>query len=116
MFYAMWVPDLFMKRVENNDDWSLMCPHECPGLSDCWGEEFEHLYECYEKEGRARKVIKAQKLWFAILEAQTETGTPYMVYKDHCNRKSNQQVRSAIFRLASSHVCNLNNVFSSCCV
>ena len=93
MFYAMWVPDLFMKRVEKNADWSLMCPNECPGLSDCWGEEFERLYERYEKEGRARKVIKAQKLWFAILESQTETGTPYMVYKDHCNRKSNQQVR-----------------------
>ncbi len=82
-----------MKRVEKNMDWSLMCPSECPGLSDCWGEEFERLYERYEKEGRSRKVIKAQKLWFAILESQTETGTPYMVYKDHCNRKSNQQVR-----------------------
>ena len=88
----MWVPDLFMKRVENNQDWSLMCPQECPGLADCWGEEFVTLYETYEREGRARKTIKAQKLWFAILEAQTETGTPYMVYKDHCNRKSNQQV------------------------
>ena len=82
-----------MKRVEKNEDWSLMCPNECPGLSDCWGEEFEHLYEQYEKEGRSRKTVKAQKLWFAILEAQTETGTPYMVYKDHCNRKSNQQVK-----------------------
>ena len=92
LFYSMWVPDLFMKRVENNEEWSLMCPHECPGLSDCWGKEFEKLYEGYEKEGRARKTIKAQKLWFAILESQTETGTPYMVYKDHCNRKSNQQV------------------------
>lgn len=89
----MWIPDLFMKRVENNEEWSLMCPQECPGLSDCWGEEFEALYESYEKGGRARKTLKAQKLWFAILDAQTETGTPYMVYKDHCNRKSNQQVR-----------------------
>jgi len=88
----MWVPDLFMKRVEKNEDWSLMCPHECPGLGDCWGEEFEKLYERYEKEGRARRTVKAQKVWFAVLEAQTETGTPYMVYKDHCNRKSNQQV------------------------
>lgn len=92
LFYAMWVPDLFMKRVENNEEWSLMCPHECPGLSDCWGDEFEELYVRYEKEGRARRSVKAQKLWFAILESQTETGTPYMVYKDHCNRKSNQQV------------------------
>lgn len=102
LFYAMWVPDLFMKRVENNEDWSLMCPHECPGLGDCWGEEFEHLYERYEKEGRCRKVIKAQKLWFAILESQTETGTPYMVYKDHCNRKSNQQNLGTI---KSSNLC-----------
>ena len=81
-----------MRRVEANEDWSLMCPNECPGLADCWGEEFDRLYEQYEKEGRARKTIKAQKLWFAVLEAQTETGTPYMLYKDTCNRKSNQQV------------------------
>lgn len=91
LFYALWVPDLFMRRVEANEDWSLMCPNECPGLADCWGEEFDRLYEQYEKEGRARKTIKAQKLWFAVLEAQTETGTPYMLYKDTCNRKSNQQ-------------------------
>lgn len=102
LFYAMWVPDLFMKRVENNEEWSLMCPHECPGLGDCWGEEFEELYQRYEKEGRARKVIKAQKLWFSILESQTETGTPYMVYKDHCNRKSNQQNLGTI---KSSNLC-----------
>ena len=82
-------------------DWSLMCPHECPGLDDCWGEEFEKLYESYESKGRARRVVKAHKLWFAILEAQSETGTPYMVYKDHCNRKSNQQVRCG-------HIHNLN--------
>lgn len=69
-----------------------MCPNECPGLAETWGEEFERLYEQYEKEGRAKKVVKAQKLWFSILEAQTETGTPYMLYKDACNRKSNQQV------------------------
>ncbi|XP_071504655.1 ribonucleoside-diphosphate reductase large subunit-like [Diadema antillarum] len=91
LFYAMWVPDLFMRRVEENGEWTLMCPHECPGLPDVWGEEFEALYTKYEKEGRGRKTIKAQTLWYAIIESQTETGTPYMVYKDHCNRKSNQQ-------------------------
>ncbi|RWS06920.1 ribonucleoside-diphosphate reductase large subunit-like protein [Dinothrombium tinctorium] len=91
LFYALWVPDLFMKRVENDDVWSLMCPNDCPGLHDVWGEEFEKLYEKYESEKRYRKQIRAQALWYAIIEAQTETGTPYMVYKDHCNRKSNQQ-------------------------
>lgn len=91
LFYAMWIPDLFMKRVESNGEWTLMCPHECPGLADCWGEEFEKLYTKYEKEKRGRKTIKAQQLWYAIIESQTETGTPYMLYKDHCNRKSNQQ-------------------------
>lgn len=82
-----------MQRVEANADWSLMCPHECPGLADCWGEEFQKKYEQYEKEGRARKTVKAQKLWFTILESQIETGTPYMLYKDACNKKSNQKVR-----------------------
>ncbi|XP_067841662.1 ribonucleoside-diphosphate reductase large subunit [Heptranchias perlo] len=91
LFYALWIPDLFMKRVENNQNWSLMCPHDCPGLDETWGEEFEVLYERYEKEGRARKVVEAQQLWYAIIESQTETGTPYMLYKDACNRKSNQQ-------------------------
>ncbi|KAJ8297411.1 hypothetical protein KUTeg_023942 [Tegillarca granosa] len=91
LFYALWIPDLFMKRVEDNVEWTLMCPNECPGLADCWGEEFEKLYERYEKEGRGKKTIKAQQLWYAIIESQTETGTPYMLYKDHCNRKSNQQ-------------------------
>ncbi|XP_078258060.1 ribonucleoside-diphosphate reductase large subunit [Rhinoraja longicauda] len=91
LFYALWIPDLFMRRVENNQDWSLMCPHDCPGLDDVWGEEFEALYERYEKEGRARKVVKAQQLWYVVIESQTETGTPYMLYKDACNRKSNQQ-------------------------
>lgn len=91
LFYAMWIPDLFMKRVEKNEDWTLMDPHECPGLHDCWGEEFETLYQKYEQEGKGRKTIKAQQLWYAVIEAQTETGTPYMLYKDHCNRKSNQQ-------------------------
>jgi ribonucleotide reductase alpha subunit len=80
-----------MKRVESNGDWSLFCPSEAPGLADVWGEAFETLYATYEREGRARKVIKAQKLWYAILESQTETGTPYMLYKDACNSKSNQQ-------------------------
>ncbi|XP_059179280.1 ribonucleoside-diphosphate reductase large subunit-like [Physella acuta] len=91
LFYAMWIPDLFMKRVEANEDWTLMCPSECPGLADVWGEEFEKLYESYEAQGKGRKTIKAQKLWYAIIESQTETGTPYMLYKDSCNRKSNQQ-------------------------
>uniref|UniRef100_A0A8C5M7M2 Ribonucleoside-diphosphate reductase n=1 Tax=Leptobrachium leishanense TaxID=445787 RepID=A0A8C5M7M2_9ANUR len=91
LFYAMWIPDLFMKRVESNQDWSLMCPHECPGLEEVWGEKFEELYENYEREGRVRKVVKAQQVWYAIIESQTETGTPYMLYKDACNRKSNQQ-------------------------
>uniref|UniRef100_A0A671MQR1 Ribonucleoside-diphosphate reductase n=1 Tax=Sinocyclocheilus anshuiensis TaxID=1608454 RepID=A0A671MQR1_9TELE len=91
LFYALWIPDLFMKRVETNADWSLMCPSDCPGLDECWGEEFEKLYIKYEQEGRAKRVVKAQQLWYAIIESQTETGTPYMLYKDACNRKSNQQ-------------------------
>jgi len=91
LFFALWIPDLFMKRVENDQNWSLMCPHECPGLADCWGEEFERLYEKYEAEGLAIESVKAQKLWSAIIESQIETGTPYMLYKDSCNRKSNQQ-------------------------
>lgn len=91
LFYAMWIPDLFMKRVEEDGMWSLMCPHECPGLADCWGEEFEELYTKYEEEKKFHQQIKAQKLWYAIIESQIETGTPYMLYKDACNRKSNQQ-------------------------
>eukprot|EP00213_Chloropicon_mariensis_P002699 CAMPEP_0197471484 /NCGR_PEP_ID=MMETSP1309-20131121/2436_1 /TAXON_ID=464262 /ORGANISM="Genus nov. species nov., Strain RCC998" /LENGTH=811 /DNA_ID=CAMNT_0043009251 /DNA_START=399 /DNA_END=2832 /DNA_ORIENTATION=+ len=91
LFYGLWTPDLFMKRVESNGDWSLFCPNEAPGLADCWGDEFVKLYEKYESEGRARKTIKAQTLWFAILEAQVETGNPYMLFKDACNSKSNQQ-------------------------
>lgn len=91
LFYALWIPDLFMKRVEGDEDWSLFCPHEAPGLHECYGEEFERLYEKYELEGRARKVIRAQELWFKILESQIETGTPYMLYKDSANRKSNQK-------------------------
>jgi ribonucleoside-diphosphate reductase alpha subunit len=91
LFYALWIPDLFMKRVEANAEWSLMCPNECPGLVESWGEDFEKLYLGYEAEGKARKTIKAQDLWFAILDAQIETGTPYLLYKDAANRKSNQQ-------------------------
>ncbi|SJX64780.1 probable RNR1-ribonucleoside-diphosphate reductase large subunit [Sporisorium reilianum f. sp. reilianum] len=91
LFYALWVPDLFMKRVEQNGDWSLMCPNECPGLADCYGDEFERLYERYEAEGRFKRTVKAQKLWYAILESQTETGNPFILYKDAANRKSNQK-------------------------
>merc|ERR1711899_586180 len=91
LFYSLWIPDLFMKRVEENGVWSLMCPHQCPGLSDCWGEEFEKLYKRYEDEGKYMKQVKAQDVWYAIIESQIETGTPYMLYKDSCNRKSNQQ-------------------------
>ncbi len=102
LFYALWIPDLFMKRVEQNGEWSLFCPNEAPGLHECWGEEFENLYLRYEKEERARKTIKAQDLWFAILESQIETGTPYMLYKDACNSKSNQQNLGTI---KSSNLC-----------
>jgi len=102
LFYAMWIPDLFMKRVEANDTWSLLCPHECPGLADTYGDDFEALYEKYEREGKARKTIKAQDLWFAIMESQIETGTPYMLYKDHANRKSNQKNLGTI---KSSNLC-----------
>jgi ribonucleoside-diphosphate reductase alpha chain len=102
LFYALWVSDLFMKRVEANEDWSLFCPHEAPGLADCFGAEFEALYERYEKEGRARKVVKAQELWFAVLDAQVETGTPYLLYKDAANSKSNQQNLGTI---KSSNLC-----------
>lgn len=102
LFYALWTPDLFMRRVEKNQDWTLMCPHECPGLADVYGKEFEALYERYEKEGKGRQTVKAQKLWYAILEAQTETGTPYMLYKDACNEKSNQKNLGTI---RSSNLC-----------
>ncbi|HOP43711.1 MAG: ribonucleoside-diphosphate reductase subunit alpha [Flavobacteriales bacterium] len=102
LFYAMWIPDLFMKRVEQNADWTLMCPNECPGLPDTWGEEFEKLYEKYESEGKGRKTMKAQDLWFHILESQIETGTPYILFKDAANRKSNQQNLGTI---KSSNLC-----------
>ena len=102
LFYALWTPDLFMKRVEENGDWTLMCPNECPGLADSWGPEFEALYTKYEAEGKGRKTIKAQDLWFKILESQVETGTPYMLYKDAANGKSNQQNLGTI---RSSNLC-----------
>lgn len=102
LFYALWIPDLFMKRVEADGDWSLFCPNEAPGLHECWGKEFEALYEKYEAEGKARKTIKAQELWFAILDAQIETGTPYLLYKDAANSKSNQQNLGTI---KSSNLC-----------
>lgn len=102
LFFALWICDLFMKRVEADGEWSLFCPNEAPGLSDCHGEAFETLYTQYETEGRARKTIKAQELWFAILESQIETGTPYMLYKDAANSKSNQQNLGTI---KSSNLC-----------
>jgi len=102
LFYAMWIPDLFMERVKQGGKWSLFCPSEAPGLFDCHGGEFEVLYHRYEAEGRARKTIEAQELWFAILESQIETGTPYILYKDAANKKSNQQNLGTI---RSSNLC-----------
>lgn len=102
LFYGLWIPDLFMRRVESNETWSLMCPHKSPGLSDCWGEDFEKLYEKYEAEGNYVTQVAAQKLWHAIVVSQVETGTPYMLYKDACNRKSNQQNLGTI---KSSNLC-----------
>lgn len=102
LFYALWIPDLFMKRVKENGTWSLFCPNEAPGLADVHSEEFETLYTKYEEEGRARKTVKAQELWFAIVESQIETGTPYMLYKDACNSKSNQKNLGTI---KSSNLC-----------
>ena len=102
LFFALWIPDLFMKRVKNNETWTLMCPHECPGLADTHSEAFEALYTKYESEGKGRKTINAQDLWFKILESQIETGTPYMLYKDAANAKSNQQNLGVI---KSSNLC-----------
>jgi len=102
LFYAMWIPDLFMKRVEENGDWTLMCPNECPHLFDTYGDEFEKLYTGYEKVGKGRKTIKARELWEKILEAQIETGNPYMLYKDSINRKSNHKNLGTI---RSSNLC-----------
>tara|TARA_Y100000816_G_scaffold107692_1_gene75081 strand:- start:10019 stop:12373 length:2355 start_codon:yes stop_codon:yes gene_type:complete len=102
LFYAMWIPDLFMKRVESNSDWSLFSPDEAKDLHETYGEEFEKLYQKFEKEGKARKTVKAQDLWFEILEAQIETGNPYILYKDACNIKSNQKNLGTI---KSSNLC-----------
>jgi ribonucleoside-diphosphate reductase alpha chain len=102
LFYALWVPDLFMERVETDSDWSLFCPNEAPGLGDCWGEEFNALYQKYEAAGKARSRVKARALWQSIVKAQMETGTPYLLFKDACNRKSNQQNLGTI---RSSNLC-----------
>ena len=102
LFYALWIPDLFMERVEKNEPWTLFCPAEAPGLADVYGDEFKELYEKYEKEGRGRKQIDAQKLWFKVLDSQIETGTPYLLYKDAANKKSNQKNLGTI---KSSNLC-----------
>ena len=102
LFYALWIPDLFMERVDANGTWTLMCPNECPGLADCWGDQFKQLYETYEKQGRGRKTVDARKLWFQILDSQMETGTPYLLYKDAANKKSNQQ---HVGTIKSSNLC-----------
>jgi len=103
LFYALWIPDLFMERVDADGEWSIFCPDECPGLADVWGSRFRELYAKYESEGRARKVLSARKLWFMILDAQMETGTPYLLYKDAANGKSNQQNLGTI---KSSNLCS----------
>ncbi len=110
LFYAIWISDLFMRRVENNEMWSLFCPNEAPGLADCYGDEFERLYEKYENEGKYRKQVKAQDIWFEILEAQIETGTPYILYKDAANKKSNQKNLGTI---KSSNLCTEIMEFTS---
>lgn len=128
LFYALWIPDLFMYRVKNDLNWSLMCPKECPGLCDVWGKEFETLYESYERTGLYREKIKARKIWSYIITSQQETGTPYMLYKDSCNRMSNQNnlgtIRSSnlcaeIVEYSSSgetSVCNLASISLKSCV
>jgi ribonucleoside-diphosphate reductase alpha chain len=102
LFFALWIPSLFMEKVKNNEDWGLFCPHKCPGLADCYGEDFRTLYEKYMKEGKALKVVKARDLWFKILDSQMETGTPYLLYKDAANEKSNQKNIGVI---KSSNLC-----------
>lgn len=102
LFYALWIPDLFMERVKTDGEWCLMCPDECPGLSDVWGAKFVELYETYEKTDKVRKRMKARDLWFQMMDAQMETGTPYLLYKDACNKKSNQQ---NIGTIKSSNLC-----------
>jgi ribonucleoside-diphosphate reductase alpha chain len=102
LFYGLWVPDLFMERVEKQESWSLFCPHQCPGLNGVYGEKYRALYEQYESEGKATKVVQARDLWFQILNSQMETGTPYLLYKDACNEKSNQKNIGVI---QSSNLC-----------
>ncbi len=102
LFYGLWIPDLFMKRLENNEDWTLMCPDECPGLANVWGQEFEDLYTKYESQNKGRKTLKASKIWQLVLESQIQTGTPYLCYKDAANSKSNQQHLGTI---KSSNLC-----------
>ena len=103
LFYALWIPDLFMERVKTDGTWTLMCPDECPGLSDVYGDEFKELYTKYEENGKGRKTFKARELWFQILDSQMETGTPYLLYKDACNKKSNQK---NIGTIKSSNLCS----------
>ena len=102
LFYALWIPDLFMERVKSDGLWTLMCPDECPGLSDVYGDEFKKIYENYEENSKTRQTMKARDLWFQILDSQMETGTPYLLYKDACNRKSNQK---NIGTIKSSNLC-----------
>lgn len=102
LFYGLWIPDLFMKRAKEDQVWTLMCPNECPGLQNVWGEEFEKLYTRYEEEGRGKSQVKARELLYEIARSQIETGTPYMLFKDACNRKSNQQNLGTIH---SSNLC-----------
>lgn len=108
LFYAIWTSDLFMERVEQNADWSLFCPNECPGLSSVYGDEFKALYEKYEREGRARKTVKAQTLWMQIVTSQIETGTPYLMFKDKVNRANNQ---SNLGTIKSSNLCVSGDTF-----
>ena len=110
LFYALWVPDLFMERVEKNQPWTLFCPSEAPGLAEVYGDEFRALYERYEKEGRGRKQVDAQKLWFKVLDSQIETGTPYLLYKDAVNHKTNQKNLGTI---QSSNLCVEINEYSA---
>jgi ribonucleoside-diphosphate reductase alpha chain len=110
LFYGLWIPDLFMKRVEADADWTLMCPHECPRLADVWGDEFDKLYESYEAKGLGRKTIPAKRIWQMILDSQIQTGTPYLCYKDAVNSKSNQQHLGTI---RSSNLCTEIMEFTS---
>ena len=122
LFTAMWIPDLFMQKVEKDEDWHLMCPHECPGLPDVYGEEFNELYRMYVAQGRFKKTVKARTIWDAMLKSQIETGTPYMCYKDAANKKSNQKnigvIKSSnlcteVFQVSNSDetaVCNLASI------